>query len=233
MTDRSGRATGSRIKDKNPDRSGNMLFYAKSPGSTGPDELLQRPSSRHQTPYTGAVASWLEDGSLVYSTNTDIWRTTTAGDGGAVPIVATQFIETFAALSDDNRWLAYASNETGRYEIYATPYPSAPTKWPISKAGGVDPAWRRDGKELFYLGASGELMAVAVAADAPFTVGEPQRIVETGYSPLLNPSYTRNNYAVTADGQRFLIAQPAGTPLAAGIGVVVGWTAGPKPVPAS
>ena len=127
----------------------------------------------------------------------------------ASPVVATPFIEGFGALSRDNRWLAYASNESGRFEVYATPYPSAQTKWLISAGGGLQPAWRGDGKELFYLAPKGQLMAVSVKTGPSLEVEEPQRLFETGVSAFGNPNYNRNHYAVTSDGQRFLITQPA------------------------
>ena len=147
---------------------------------------------------------------------------------------ATPFIDGFGALARDSRWLAYASNDSGRFEVYATPYPSAQTKWPISVGGGLQPAWRGDGKELFYLAPKGQLMAVSVVrAASSLEVDEPQRLFETGVSAVGNPNYTRNHYAVTSDGQRFLITQPAGNSSAATVTVIVGWTASIKGRPGS
>ena len=157
---------GSRIAFKS-DREGEVRFYWKSTDSTGPDALLHKPPAVDRINYSRTLYGWLEDGTLLYgaTTNTttlDLWRTSTGTNASASPVVATPFVEGFGALSRDSRWLAYASNESGRFEVYATPYPSAQTKWPISVGGGLQPAWRGDGKELFYLAPQGQLMAVPV-----------------------------------------------------------------------
>ena len=229
---------GSRIAFKS-DREGEVRFYWKSTDSTGPDALLHKPPAIDGISYSRTLYGWLEDGTLLYgaATNTtalDLWRTSTGTNGSASPVVATPFIEGFGALSRDSRWLAYASNESGRFEVYATPYPSAQTKWPISVGGGLQPAWRGDGKELFYLAPKGQLMAVPVVrAGSSLEVDEPQRLFETGVSAVGNPNYNRNHYAVTSDGQRFLITQPAGNSSAATVTVIVGWTASIKGRPGS
>ena len=228
---------GSRIAFKS-DREGEVRFYWKSTDSTGPDALLHKPPAVDRINYSRTLYGWLEDGTLLYgaTTNTttlDLWRTSTGTNASASPVVATPFVEGFGALSRDSRWLAYASNESGRFEVYATPYPSAQTKWPISVSGGVQPAWRGDGKELFYLEPQGQLMAVPIRNGPSLEVDEPQRLFETGVFPLGNPNYNRNHYAVTSDGQRFLINQPAGTSSAATVTVIVGWTASIKGRPGS
>ena len=121
------------------------------------------------------------------------------------------------------RWLAYASNEAGRFEVYAAPYPSAHFKRPVSVGGGTEPAWRGDGEELFYLAPKGQLMAVPIKAGTSLEFGAPQPLFQTALSSLVNPNYTRNQYAVSRDGQRILINQPASKPSLAVATVVVGW----------
>ena len=232
-------ADGRRIAFKS-DREGEVRFYWKAAGSTGPDVLLHKPTIPGRTGLGSSrtLYGWLNDGTLLYGASTDttildMWRTTVGTNDSATPVVATPFIEGFGALSRDNRWLAYASNESGRFEVYATPYPSAQAKWLISAGGGLQPAWRGDGKELFYLAPKGQLMAVSVKTGPSLEVEEPQRLFETGVSTFGNPNYNRNHYAVTSDGQRFLIAQPAATSSAASVTVIVGWTASIKGRPGS
>jgi hypothetical protein len=96
----------------------------------------------------------------------------------------------------------------------------------ITPSGGSEPSWRRDGKELSYLAADGSLMAVTVTTKPTFEAGTPTRLFEAKMSTLVNTSFTRNQYVASADGQRFLVNQAAGTPPS--IVVVVDWPAGLK-----
>ena len=122
--------------------------------------------------------SWSADGrflmylSLDPKTNLDLWVVPMVGDRTPSVFLKTKFRETNAAFSPDARWVAYQSNETGRPEIYVRPFVppglvgtavgTAEDRWPISTAGGIMPAWRSDGKELYYLNPSGALMAAPI-----------------------------------------------------------------------
>ena len=108
------------------------------------------------------------------------------------------------------------------------PFPSGGGKWPISVAGGTEPAWRADGKELFYLAPDRYLMAVPIKAGSSLQPGTPQRLFEAPVSSNISSSYTRNQYVVTGDGQRFLINQPVGKTSFSAVTVVVDWTAALK-----
>jgi hypothetical protein len=120
--------------------------------------------------------------------------------------------------------MAYVSNESGRYEVYVRSL-TGDGKWPITATGGLEPKWRRDGKELYYLASDRSLMAVPVdGTSATFEAGAATRLFETRMSTLPNTSHTRNQYDVTPDGQRFLINQPFGETAASLITVVVNWT---------
>ena len=90
------------------------------------------------------------------------------------------------------------------------PFPSGGGKWPISVAGGTEPAWRADGQELFYLAPDRYVMAVPIKVGSSLQPGTPQRLFEAPVSSNISSSYTRNQYVVTGDGQRFLINQPVG-----------------------
>jgi Tol biopolymer transport system component len=121
------------------------------------------------------------------------------------PFIATRALETHPQFSPDNRWVAYVSDETGNREVYVTTYPQASGKWQVSRGGGTEPRWRGDGKELFYIGSDGRLLAVPVSSSGTgFEVG-----VATPLFPVLArapiSATDTYNYTVTADGQRFLM----------------------------
>jgi hypothetical protein len=123
-------------------------------------------------------------------------------------------------FSPDGRWLAYASNESGRFEIYVKPFPEPGGKWQVSTGGGLEPRWRGDGKELFYLAPDDKVMAVEVGTGAAFEAGTPQALFVTS---LKNAS--GSHYDVTPDGQRFLLNRPIGEESSPPITLVQNWTA--------
>ena len=223
---------GSRIAFKS-DRSGEMAFYHKSSSGTGQEQLFFRSGS-----YSQALHAWLDDNTLLYGTGilgasktlgrTELWLTSTAGGGKSIPILQNQSWNPFCALSADRRWLAYSSSETGRFDVYGMPFPSGGGKWPISVAGGTEPAWRADGKELFYLAPDRYVMAVPIKVGSSLQPGTPQRLFEAPVSSNISSSYTRNQYVVTGDGERFLINQPVGRTSFSAVTVVVDWTAALK-----
>jgi len=121
------------------------------------------------------------------------------------------------------RWIAYASDETGRNEVYIRDFPSASHKWQVSNRGGLIPHWRRDGRELFYLAPDGTLMAVAVNPGAAFEFGAPQALFATNLR--LTPRYKTwmNQYALAQDGQRFLLNRPVPETSPSAITAVIPW----------
>ena len=218
---------GSRIAFKS-DRDGPIDFFWKSANSAGPDALLHKPPAVGHD-HARTLYAWLNDDTLLYGTydrgtRQDLWRASSRSSDPASPVVATPSAEAYGAVTRDRGWLAYASDESGRSEVYATPYPSAETRWPISTAGGTEPAWRADGGELFYLAPRGQLMSVAVKTGASPGFEAPKALFETDLLPAPNPAYTRNQYAVTADGQRFLVLRPAEKGSVGQVTVVVDWT---------
>jgi Tol biopolymer transport system component len=104
------------------------------------------------------------------------------------------------------RWIAYTSEETGRSEVYVREFPPGTRKWQVSNTGGLLPHWRRDGRELFYLTPDGTLMAVGVDPGATFAFASPQALFGTGFRPTLLNIW-QNQYAVSTDGQKFLLDQ--------------------------
>jgi eukaryotic-like serine/threonine-protein kinase len=124
--------------------------------------------------------------------------------GKMTPLVATKASETNGQNSPDGKWVAYASNESGDWEIYVATFPSAQGKWQVSRGGGTEPRWRADGKEIFYMDPKGMLTAVPVMADGTFSPGAPSPLFQThGRSPISSTDVF--TYDVTKDGKRFLV----------------------------
>jgi Tol biopolymer transport system component len=128
-----------------------------------------------------------------------------AGDTTAVPLVQSAATELFPALSPDGRWLAYASNESGTAEIYVRPFPETGTaKWQVSTAGGRQPLWAANGGELFYINNRTEMVSAEIRPGAAFSVGEQRVLFSTAQYA---GGAGIHGYAVSADGQRFLVTR--------------------------
>ena len=140
----------------------------------------------------------------------------------AKPLLQAKWTVRNAQFSPDGRWMAYASNETGNWEIYVSPFPSANGKWQVSSAGGQEPRWRQDGKELFYLSAEGKMMAVAVTAGASFAAGSPVALFQTHRRQPVS-SLDVFSYDVSGDGQKFLIDTKVDEATAAPLSVLLNW----------
>jgi eukaryotic-like serine/threonine-protein kinase len=107
-------------------------------------------------------------------------------------------------FSPDGKWVAYASNESGKWEVYVTSFPELRGKWQVSNNGGTQPRWRGDGKELFYLGSDGRMTAVPVVAGEHFDSGAPLPLFQASARERVAGSELVT-YDVARDGQRFLI----------------------------
>jgi Tol biopolymer transport system component len=133
----------------------------------------------------------------------------------------------YAQFSPDGRWIAYASDESGQLEVYVRPFPSGAGKWKVSSNGGREPRWRRDGKELFYLEPDrlmSRLVAVPIrlGSNQVFEAGSPKSLFAfRGIGRL--PQHNSFSYSVAADGQRFLVLEPAGETDAPSMTVVTNW----------
>jgi serine/threonine protein kinase len=143
------------------------------------------------------------------------------GDRKPIPVATTPFSEDEPHFSYDGRWIAYNSTESGKPEVFVMPFPPTGRRWQVSTAGGAQPRWRSDGKELYYLGLDGRLMAVDVALGATAESGPPRVLFETG----VNVSSALDQYVVTSDGKRFLIAVPVGPSAPEPITIVLDWPA--------
>lgn len=204
-------------------RNGNSTFYRKSSNGAGKEEAI------FQGDAGGYPDSLSPDGKyLLYEKNAgagnkvDIWVLPMAGDEKPYAYIEGEFEEAHAQFSPDGRWVAYASTESGRPEVYVQSFPAGGGKWQISTTGGDQPVWSGDGKELFYISADRTLMAVTVAGGSTLDVGRPVPLFQT-MVPLTGITDDRNNYAPTKDGQRFLVNTLADTANAQPLIMVLNW----------
>jgi len=130
-----------------------------------------------------------------------VWILPVEGDHTPKPYLRTPFNEQNAQISPDGRWLAYASDESGRFEVYVDSFPTPRNKYRVTDNGGIGAAWRKDGKELGIVSFDGRSVLVAdVVAGAEFRAGTPR--------PLLNLPKGTLTVAPAPDFQRFLVAMP-------------------------
>jgi hypothetical protein len=144
-----------------------------------------------------------------------------------VPVAQSRFLEGSGKFSPDGRWIAYASFESGRPEIWVQAFPGPGLKLQISNAGGIDPVWRRGGGELYYRSGN-KMMAVTVTTSPSFKAGPPRLLWEGVYSRGTGsscgmPGVTSSSYDVSADGERFLMVRDDTPPDASRIIVVLNW----------
>ena len=185
---------------------GHLDLYAKNADGTGEERLLFG-SQEDKIP-----EDWSRDGRyLVYrdvdpKNQEDLWILPLQGDAKPIPFLRTEFPEGFARFSPDGRWIAYTSTESGSPEVYVRPFSPenasnavAEGKWLISNGGGLFPAWRADGKELFYVTPALQQMAVDVSTAKVFERGVPRRLFTLS---LLSRG------DVSGDGKRFLYTSP-------------------------
>jgi serine/threonine protein kinase len=195
------------------------IFWQLADGSGGLERLTT--SDDLQTPN-----SWSPDGNLVAfneitaTSGIGVW-VLRLSDRNVQPFLQSSFNESAPRFSPDGRWMAYVSDESGRYEIYVQPYPGPGGKWQISTEGGTEPMWNPNGRELFYRSGD-KMMAVDTATQPSFTAGKPRMLFEGQYQPT---PVTFPNYDVSPDGQRFLMLKPAEQAQAAPtqINVVLNW----------
>jgi len=153
------------------------------------------------------------------------------GDRKPFPFLQTQFNEMNGRFSPDGRWMAYTSDESGKSEVYVRTFgrrAATGGKWQISVQGGNNPIWRRDGKELFYIGDNRKLIVVEVKAGERkgrpfFEPSVPTALFDTGtrFDAALP-------YAVAADGQQILVITQTAEERPRAITVVFNWATGLK-----
>jgi serine/threonine protein kinase len=212
-------------------RAGQMMdVYEKQMSGTTDVEALVK-SNDWKIPL-----SWSPDGRFVlYSTvggetKNDLWVLPLGDHKKPVPFLHTQFDETDGHFSPDGHWIAYASDESGRNEVYVRSFlpdisgdaiSDDGNKWSISNSGGRSPVWRADGKELYYIDLDGKLMAVSVDTRPEFHAGVPKALFQAP------PKGFDGQWATSLDGKRFLFLVPE-TQGQEPFTVVLNWQAGLK-----
>ena len=222
---------GSRIAFGSSPGLGRADIYQRSSAGVGVAEPLLE-SEQRKIPN-----DWSRDGKfLLYGVSnalwgasrgfpkTELWALPLAGDHKPFAVVQMPFNVSEGSFSPDGRWIVYVSDESGRKEVYAQNFPTSAAKWRISTEGGIQPRWRRDGKEIFYLAPDGHLMAAAVNADSTLDVAVSRPLFKTEAAGM-DASGEAIQYAVASDGRRFLFSTPVKTATASPITVVLDWTA--------
>ena len=177
------------------------LYWMPADGSGAAESLIT--SENAQWP-----GSWSPDGRLLAfseqdpATGWDIWVLGLEGERKPRPFLQTASNESSPKFSPDGRWLAYASDESGRQEIYVRPFPGPGRKWQISTEGGTEPVWARNGQELFYRNGD-KMMAAAVETKPAFAAAKPKLLFAAHYEKSPYPFLA--DYDVTPDGWRFLM----------------------------
>ena len=162
---------------------------------------------------------------MAYGVNTDaagfgdIYALPLSGNANPIQVAHTPLAEDEPRFSWDGKWLAYNSNESGMAQVYVVSFPAINRKMQVSIAGGAQPRWRRDDKELYISGAGrrhdGCRVSPALASAAPRAL----------FNSGLDPDPARDQYAVSPDGERFLLQLPAQDSAVAPVTVVLNWTA--------
>ncbi len=182
------------------DRGGPWSLFAKPVYGRGRRRGASRGRRRPASPSTGRATA----GSFSTRRTTPP-RDRTSGlcrwprEGNRLPSPTARGNERQAQLSPDGRWVAYASDDSGREDIWVQGFPDATEKWPVSTAGGSQPQWRRDGRELFYISRDFKLMAVDVnAAASSFDAGVPRALFSLRFGRASSPLGTTSCRRQTA-----------------------------------
>jgi dipeptidyl aminopeptidase/acylaminoacyl peptidase len=196
--------------DPNFSADGRTIFFSSV--QRGSSEIFRKPASGIGEPQlvaaTGRLSDVSRDGRLLLQLRVaEGLAAISLPDGKSTTFLgATNSAVDEARFSPDSKWVAFNRNETDREEVYVVSYPGSEQRWQVSVGGGVQPRWRQDGRELFYLSPDATMMSVGVeehAGGLRFT--RPQPLFATGSRAR---SFTED-YDVTANGQRFVVLQPA------------------------
>ena len=188
-------------------------------GSREPSRLLALDTTTY-------VGDWSRDGRFVIfarlnpeNDRFDQWVLPLKPEGEMFPFLTTEFNDSLAVFSPDGRWVAHVSDRSGRNEIYLRAFPDGTGLRQVSDAGGTNPRWPADGRELFYLAANGKLMAMAIETAPELIVGRAEELFDAGAFP--GSFYP---YDVIADGQRFLVNRLPEESGAESVTLVTNWT---------
>ena len=165
---------------------------------------------------------WASDGSLLVNAGSDVWTVATDGATPSTAFLAGPSVERDARFSNDGRWIAYVSEESGRPEVSLRSRSGIPNRVVVSSNGGDQPVWRRDGRELFYVTPDGRLHSVSVRVD------QSSNLVLGDATPLNVPRLGGRHwgtvYDVSRDGGQVFLPMPGTRPPAREVGLVMNWT---------
>ena len=196
------------------------LYRISADGSGAPQLIRETKISSHITSVAGGYAAVMVSDP---TTSADLWLLTLGDQPEMRPFKQTPAAERQGSLSPDGRWMAYASNESGRQEIYVEPVPGPGGRWQISTAGGEQPRWVRNGKEIVYRNGT-KMMSAAVKIQPSFAAAKPVELFDRKF----DRGGAVAGYDVTPDGQTFVMTR-AEQANPTEIRVVVGWSAGKLP----
>ena len=202
------------------------LFERSSSGAGSEECVLKSERSKY-------TMDWSPDGRFVLyravdaATNFELWALPVGRDQQPIPFLKAAYGVSDGQFSPDGRWVAYSSNESGKWEVFVAPFPGPGGNWKISTAGGSEPRWRRDGKQLYYLAPDGNLMAVDVTAGPSFEAGLATPLFRTRRREPVSSTDTYC-FDVTADGQKFLVNTDVGELTSSPLTAVLNWTEGLK-----
>jgi Tol biopolymer transport system component len=205
-----------------------VAFNLLPNGGSDPPFLVQKIEigSQQSQPMYGDnerhwVEDWSSDGSYLLTHDTKTFSIIPVGNNGKPKaLYSTSFLKDEFHLSPDGQLIAYGENRTGTWEVFVASFPSFQGIKQVSQAGGVQPRWRGDGRELFFLDPQGKVMSATVEHGTPVKIGIPRKLFDT---PLV-PDPTINQYAVTGDGQKFLVLEPRKGPVES-YSVILNWPA--------
>jgi eukaryotic-like serine/threonine-protein kinase len=233
---RSTRVTLSQAFSPQWSPDGRQLYYInpggihrKAADGSGEEELLMKGGRNIGVVHSlspdggrniGVVHSLSPDGKFLLYGSDDIMTLPLIGERKPEAYLQTKYFESGATFSPDGRWVAYSSNESGRQEIYVQGFPERRGKWPVSAEGGRSPAWRADGKELYWLGLEGTVMAASVELQAAGV-----RVLRTEALFRLPAIDERAFYQPSREGRRFLVYEPEGALQDRPMVVVQNWAA--------
>jgi eukaryotic-like serine/threonine-protein kinase len=198
-------------------RSLTFQIYLKNADGSGSEEAVAELGN-----VTGNAWDWSRDSKyILFRKVNELWYLSWP-DRVAKPLLQAKWTIRNAQFSPDGRWITYASNETGSWEIYVSPFLRANGKWQVSSGGGQEPRWRQDGKELYYVSQDGKIMAVPVKSSASFEAGSPVPLFQTHRRQPIS-SQDVFSYDVSADGKKFLIITKMDEASAAPLSVLFNW----------
>ena len=183
---------------------GNSVFWVPADGSGPPDSMVTAPGSWFPIAFEPLGRGLLFHGIAAQQSKAEIDRVGLVPRAPPSRVLGNTFHNYNASLSPDGKWMAYNSDESGRFEVYVRPYPGPGGRWQVSLGGGTEPVWSPTGKEIFYRDGD-KMMTAAVRTVGAFEVGARTQLFE---GPFHTTSNQITNYDVTRDGKTFIMLQP-------------------------